>query len=103
MRWRGVRASSPDVSPDGREVVFVRNHQGKRQLALLPLDGREHGPQDLTLLTHFDTDSQVYTPRFSPDGRRIAFSLHGPGASRRSRCHGWSGCDTYWVAWLRRI
>ena len=40
-RWitRGLRARDPDVSRDGRTVVFVREHGDRSDLALVSLDG----------------------------------------------------------------
>jgi Tol biopolymer transport system component len=66
---RGSRACSPDVSPDGRRVVYVHNRAGRTQIALGDMDGGR--ARDLT---RFDDGTQVYTPRFSPGGGRVVFS-----------------------------
>ena len=56
----------PDVSPDGRHVVFVRYRDDAMELQLLEL-----GTGTVTALT---TGGAVNTePRFSPDGSRLAF------------------------------
>src|SRR5688572_4057816 len=56
----------PDVSADGRWVVFVRYHQDAMELWRLELGtGREQA------LTKFGAVN--LEPRFSPDGRRLAF------------------------------
>lgn len=47
-RWltRGVRARDPDVSPDGRRIVFVRRHPDRSELAIVGADGA--GLHDVT-------------------------------------------------------
>ena len=51
----GARSRSPDVSPDGHRVVFVRNHGGRPQLALIDLSGKNQRD-----LTSFPDGTQVY-------------------------------------------
>ncbi|MBA2265697.1 MAG: S9 family peptidase [Chloroflexi bacterium] len=64
-----VRDGSPDISPDGRRVAFVRSAVGTddavAQAWILPLDGGE--PWQLTKLKH-----GVASVHWSPDGRRLA-------------------------------
>lgn len=71
---RGLRARDPDVSPDGRSVVFVRQMAEKSELALIGLDGS--GPRDLTRSA---PGVQWSNPRFAPGGDRIAASRLEPG------------------------
>ncbi len=73
----GLRAREPDVSPDGRWVVFVRNRMGATCLGLLDLSDRS-----VTDLTALDDRRQVYTPRFSPDGRSVVYSQGRPDGGR---------------------
>lgn len=73
----GQRANDPDISPDGRSVVFVRNELGKQDLCAVSIDGGKV----MTLLRGVNGD-QVATPRFSPDGRRVAFSMWRHGGDR---------------------
>src|SRR5207244_12825312 len=54
-----------DVSPDGRSVAFARTEGDMTRIYVAPIDGGE-----AKLLTR--TPSTV--PRWSPDGRQIAFS-----------------------------
>lgn len=59
--------SSPDISPDGRWLIYTADHDGaKIQLEMLNL---------ATGATHaLTSDDQVYTdPVFSPDGTRVAY------------------------------
>lgn len=73
----GLRARSPDVSPDGRSVAFVRNKLGRTQIALFDLQQGSHRD-----LTRFGNGIQVYTPRFAPGGRRLVFSASTPDGGR---------------------
>ncbi|HXQ63314.1 MAG TPA: DPP IV N-terminal domain-containing protein [Steroidobacteraceae bacterium] len=58
----------PQLSPDGRELVFVSNSSGRDQLWIGSPTGGE--PR---ILTHADLD-YLESPRWSPDGRVIAFA-----------------------------
>jgi len=60
-------ATQPAWSPDGRQLAFVRNTDGKPQIFLLNLDGGE--PQQFT---HFRYGAS--SPKWSPDGKEILFS-----------------------------
>ncbi|SRR5579871_1108117 len=60
--------TQPDVSPDGRHVVFVSNRDGgKGQIYVMDADGSH--PRNLTGDPKIHDDS----PAWSPDGRKIAF------------------------------
>ncbi|PYQ19289.1 MAG: hypothetical protein DMF81_22355, partial [Acidobacteria bacterium] len=73
---RGARARDPDVSPDGRRVVFVHQHVGRSELAAVGLDGA--GLRDLT---RSEAGVQWSGPRWSPRGDTIVAS--------RWRAGGW--------------
>ncbi len=70
----GERATDPDLTPDGRSIVYVAR-AGGGQLALRrrPLGG---GPPE-TLFAR--PGAQPFLPRVSPGGRGIAFELHESG------------------------
>ncbi len=75
----GMRASQPDVSPDGRSVVFVTQKNGSSQLELAELAniaGTRHA------LLGAAPYQQAFTPRFSPDGATLVASVWRTGGYR---------------------
>lgn len=68
---RGARAREPDVSPDGRRVAYTVNGAGTTHLVVAALDDPVGSARVLLRNRRYD---QVYTPRWSPDGRFIAVS-----------------------------
>jgi Tol biopolymer transport system component len=72
---RGLRASEPDVAPDGALVFTQRKAGGRTAIALLAPGARE--PR---ILFEDDGRAPVGSPRFSPDGARVAFTHHRAGA-----------------------
>ncbi len=81
---RGMRARYADVSPDGRRIVYVTNDRGTSTLYLADLspDFRLVNPRRLVPSARFE---QAYTPRFSPDGRSVAYSAWTAGGYRDVR------------------
>ena len=73
----GLRARDPQVAPDGRSVVFVRNDAAQSRLAFLDLHTRE-----VTEVAPLERTQQVYSPRWSPDGRKVVYSMHRAGGYR---------------------
>ena len=80
----GQRARDADVSPDGRRVVFTVNARGTTFLEIADMapDGAITGRRDLVPSRRFE---QAYTPRFSPDGRTVAYSVWVAGGFRDIR------------------
>lgn len=75
---QGLRAWEADVAPDGSFAVFIRRGRGRAQLMRLDLEG-EAPP---TFLYEAPGKRQIFTPRISPDGRRVVFSQSRSGAGR---------------------
>ncbi|MBS1902399.1 MAG: hypothetical protein JSS75_01685 [Bacteroidetes bacterium] len=70
------RFEEPDVAPNG-DVVAVHTTKGHSDLVIIHPDGSQ------TMLTHYDDPNvQVYTPRYSPDGKQVAYSLFYRNGSR---------------------
>lgn len=70
VRWRSL-----DLSFDGREVVFAWNPSGSYEIYRAPIDG-----EAIYQLTAAERRS--VQPRFSPDGRTIAFLRDEDGGER---------------------
>ena len=66
---RGLRALYPAVSPDGEQIAFVRLTADGAALGLVDRSGER-----VRYLLAFEDGTQLYTPRWSPDGRWLALS-----------------------------
>ncbi|MFI5302477.1 MAG: TolB family protein, partial [Polyangiales bacterium] len=79
----GLRSTEPSVSPDGRQVVFTINGKGTTSLGIADVDVDGAGTLGpVRELLHSATYAQVYTPRWSPDGKTIVFSAWHKGGYR---------------------
>ena len=86
-----LRARDPAPSPDGTRLVFVTNRLGKTRLATMSLSpGIMPAPksfwpgtrktaraEDINWLSE-ESEYQFETPRFSPDGQKIAVGVRQP-------------------------
>ena len=70
---RGKRARQPSLSPDGSELIVVRNKLQQNKLARLQID------QSLETLREFDNHAQVASPVHSPSGDHLAVSIWADG------------------------
>lgn len=80
----GVRASAPDVSSDGRWLTYVTNRAGTSTLRVAHIDAQHQLEGERALVPSADAE-QAYTPRFSPDGQRVAYSAWTRGGYRDIR------------------
>lgn len=80
----GHRARHPDVSPDGRHVVYTVNHRGTSYLKLASITPEGAIDHERTLVPSARFE-QAYTPRFSPDGKHVAYSVWTRGGYRDIR------------------
>lgn len=74
-----LRAREPDVSPDGKQVVYVVHGGGTSHLEVAELANLEHTRRTLVRSRRYE---QVFTPRWSRDGKRIAYSAWSKGGYR---------------------
>src|SRR2546426_12376408 len=77
-----TRVSEPRVSPDGKQIVFTRTttalENGRRNadIWMVPADGSAP-PKELIA-----GEKSENSPRFTPDGKHIAFISNRDGASQ---------------------
>lgn len=85
---RESRLLDPDLSPDGRTLAAVHDHDGQRDLVLVRLPNpNSQIPNPNSEIPNPDVlaaapETQFNAPRWSPDGRAIAVERHVSG--RRS-------------------
>ena len=65
-----LRGMDPAVSPDGKQVAYLEYGDGTTNLVVIGLDGTGK-----RALTNFDDGSWLQGPDWSPDGKRIVFSM----------------------------
>ncbi len=74
---KGLRAMNPQVSRDGKKIVFTFGSDGTLNLGICDSSGN-----DIRQLTAFKNGEQLYTPTWSADGLSIAAGFsHGNNQS----------------------
>lgn len=74
-------ASDPQIAPDGRQIVYVRNFmdimndQQRSNLWSIEADGSDHRPLTTGNEDHF-------SPRWSPDGKRLLYVSSSDGTTQ---------------------
>jgi dipeptidyl aminopeptidase/acylaminoacyl peptidase len=71
-------STSPEWSPDGRQIAFLSDRDGKQQLYLIPPDGGES-----VQLTEVETGVSAF--QWAPDGKRIAFLSADPESKEKKQ------------------
>lgn len=79
MLTRGLRARSPTISPDERQIAFVINGLSKTKLAVMPLRAEAKPRIVYEGKGRYD---QVTAPAYSPDGKKLAISAWRAGGYR---------------------
>jgi len=76
------RTKDPDVSGDGRHIAFSFSEKSSAGIAIAPL-GNSSGPALGPIRKIFEASGgdRASAPRFSPDGKRLVFSLHRNGSN----------------------
>ncbi|MBN2010204.1 PD40 domain-containing protein [candidate division KSB1 bacterium] len=67
---KNLRAQSPDWSPTGEDMLFVVTKDGTQNIATVNLK-----TQKVMHLTKFKNGEQIFSPRYSPNGQVIVFSV----------------------------
>lgn len=78
-----VRATDPAVSPDGRRIVFTENHAGTRSIHIGDLE--QDRIANIRPLVPTQWLEQAFTPRWSPDGTHVVYSVWKEGGYRDIR------------------
>lgn len=80
----GRRAREPEVSPDGRRIAYVTQRAGTTTLRIADITPEGSIENERTLVPSARYE-QAFAPRFSHDGKRIAYSSWTYGGYRDVR------------------
>ncbi len=68
-----LRANQPDISNDGKKIVFLFQKDGTTNLGVVDFDAANSKTSNFKSLTTFNNGEQVYNPKFSNDDSYIIF------------------------------
>jgi len=68
-----LRANQPDISSDGKKIVFLFQKDGTTNLGIVDFDSDNNKTSNFRKLTTFNNGEQVYNPKFSNDDSFIVF------------------------------
>jgi Tol biopolymer transport system component len=71
LPYNRTHVSNFSWSPDGKNIAYISKSGGQRNIWLVAADGTSHAQ----LTNNIDSNSFVYCPIWSSDGKRIAYSL----------------------------
>jgi len=91
----------PDISPDGKRVVFARREANGTRF-YLSIANTDSLSDYKDIVAPVTAEFNIYNPKFSPDGEKIAFSYFD-GTKRKIGfanfdAAGWEGRDPSWSA-----
>ncbi len=69
-----LRGTYPDLSPDHRWLAYVKNGAGLNNIWMM-----DRNDKSTRQLTSYTDGTQLYRPRWSPDGTTIAFTIQRQG------------------------
>jgi Tol biopolymer transport system component/DNA-binding winged helix-turn-helix (wHTH) protein len=72
------KASSPDVTRDGRQLLFLAELSGRKHEHQLIAHSLDDGRERRLAMDDFERGEQRFRPRWSPDGSRVAYRLYRP-------------------------
>ncbi len=64
----GLRANNPNVSHNGKSIVFVFQKDGTSNLGIVDIDGK-----NFRAITFYSMGEQVYNPKFTQDDKSIIY------------------------------